>query len=52
VWSMLRCYKQDKSRVQLVVGQSVAGKNVSLEQRTLLGSVTRQLVKAKKTENT
>jgi hypothetical protein len=31
VWSVPRCYKQNKSRVLLVVGQSPAGKDVSTE---------------------
>jgi hypothetical protein len=31
VWSVSRCYKQDKSRVWLVIRELTAGENVSTE---------------------
>jgi hypothetical protein len=55
VLSVLRCYKQDKSRVLLVVGKSPGSKDVNteVERSTALESVVRQrLVKTQQTEKT
>jgi hypothetical protein len=53
--SVSGCYKQDKSRVQLVGGQSADSKgvNTEAEEVTALEAVTRQrLVKTQQTEKT
>jgi hypothetical protein len=53
--SVLRCYKQDKSRFQLVIRQSPAkkGMNTGAEKATALEAVTRrQPVKIQQTEKT
>jgi hypothetical protein len=55
VRSVPRCYKQDKSGVQLVVSQSPASKDVNTEaeEATALVAVTRrQPVKIQQTEKT
>jgi hypothetical protein len=36
VWSVPTCYKQDNWSNELVVGQSPAGKNVSLEAKDIV----------------
>ena len=50
--SVTRCCKQDKSRVQLVLRQSAASKDVNTEAEgsTALGAVTRQPMKTQQTE--
>jgi hypothetical protein len=53
--SVPRCYKQDKSRVKLVVRQPLVSKDVNteVEGTTTLKAVTRQrLMKTQQTENT
>jgi hypothetical protein len=47
-----RCYKQDKSSVQLVVRQCPAGKDVNTEFEgpTALEAITRQSVKTQQIE--
>jgi hypothetical protein len=53
--SVPRCYKQDKSTVNLVVRQSLAIKDVNMEaeEATVLEAVTRrQPVKIQQTEKT
>jgi hypothetical protein len=44
VWSVLRCYKQDNSRVWLVVRQSLVSKGVNMEaeEAMALEGVTRR----------
>jgi hypothetical protein len=55
VRSLPRCYKQDKSRIELVVTQSPASNDVSTEadEATTLEAVNRrELVKIQQTEKT
>jgi hypothetical protein len=55
VRSVPRCYKQDKSRVSLVVRQSPASKDVNTEaeETTVLETITRrQLAKIQQIEKT
>jgi hypothetical protein len=55
MWSVPRCYNRDKCRVQLVVRQSPASKDVNTEaeEATVLEAVTRKrLVKKQQTEKT
>jgi hypothetical protein len=55
VRSVPKCYKQEKSTVQLVVRQSPGGKgmNTEVEGPTALKTVTRQrVVKTRQTEKT
>jgi hypothetical protein len=44
MWCVLKCYKQDESRFQLVVRQLLASKdmNTEVEGSTALEAVTRQ----------
>jgi hypothetical protein len=50
--SLQRCYKQDRSRVQLVVKHSLASKDVNTEvdASTALEAVIRQLVKTQQSK--
>jgi hypothetical protein len=55
VWSMPRCYKQDKSRFESVERHSPASKDVNTEaeEGTVLEAVTRRYpVKIQQTERT
>jgi hypothetical protein len=51
---MLRCYEQEKSRVQLVARKSSTSKGVYKEavEAMALEAITRQLVKTQQTEET
>jgi hypothetical protein len=44
MWSLPRCYKQDKSRIELAVRQSSTSKDVNteIEESTAFEAVTRQ----------